>query len=296
MAVTAGLRAVAAAGLAALSLAACGCSFPGSHGPAQDHSRFEGAALMPDQTVLFSYKRLVYRPAKGIAAFPDGGIPKYLKDEDVLGAYHIPSDSLRILRREPNRRYTDGQGQFAIQRSKGTVALVTRGGQLRRDLAEIGYEDWLIDASTGAAQPLDWRTALPERGRAMTELYLVDGRGTLLFVTTPSPSPSKEAAERDVWLWVRTFDGQYLPVAKTSHYEGMDGDDLIYWIPETRQFMAFDVLTHASRALPGYRVPPREDVVQGVSIETGGKRLLIGRNGGAGWEYAPLPLEPGRLD
>lgn len=296
MAVAARLRAASAAGLAALSLAACGCSFPGSHGPAQDHSRFEGAVLMPGRTVLFSYKRLVYRPARGIAAFPDGGIPKYLKDEDILGTYHIPSDSLRILRREKNRRWTDGQGQFAIQRSRGTTALVTRGGQLRRDLGTMAYEDWLLDASTGAAQPLDWRTALPERGRAMTELYLVDERGTLLFVTAPASAPSKESARADFWLWVRTFDGRYLPVAKTSHYEGMDGDDVVYWIPETRRFMAFNVLAQTSRELPGYRMTPREEVVDGVLVETGGKRLLLGRRGSAGWEYTPLPLDPDRLE
>lgn len=59
--------------------------------------------------------------------------------------------------------------------------------------------------------------------------------------------------------------------------------------------MAFNLLSRETRGLPGYRVPPFEDVVEGVSIETGGKRLLFGRKDAGGWEYAPLPLEPDRL-
>lgn len=281
-------------------LASClplvGCVVPGCHGPAQDHSRFESAVLMQDRTVLFSFKRLVYRPAEGLAAFPDGGVPKYVADEDVLATYHIPSGALRILRRERNRRWTDGQGQYGIQRAKGAVALVSQGGQLRRDLAKNAYEDWLVDIATGSFQPVDYRTALVEHRLKMTEMYLVDARGTLLFVTVPLASPSRKGDETDVWLWIRTPGGDYVQVARTSHYERMEGDDLVYWIPETRRFKAFNVVTHATRDLPGYRVPPFvEDAVEGVSIETGGKRLMFGRKGDAGWQYEPLPLEPDLL-
>ena len=106
--------------------------FPGCHGPAQDHSRFESAVLLREHTVLFSFKHLVYRPAEGIAAFPDGGMPKYGPGRESPGTYHIPSGVLRILRREPNRRWADGQGTYGIQRSRGGVALVTQGGQLRQ--------------------------------------------------------------------------------------------------------------------------------------------------------------------
>ncbi len=290
-----GIRVVVVAGVIALLLTSGGCIFSCSYGPAQDQSRFEGAVLMPDQTILFSFKHLVYRPAQGIAAFPDGGVPKYLKDEDVLGTFHVPSGALRILRRERNRRWTDGQGQYAIQRSRGTVALVTRAGQLRRDLAKTAYEDWLLDASTGTAEPLDWRGELAERGLEMTEMYMVDARGTMLFITKPLAVASGRGADGDVWLWIRAPGGEYVRVARTSHYERMEGDDLVYWVPETRRFMAFNLLSRETRGLPGYRVPPFEDVVEGVSIETGGKRLLFGRKDAGGWEYAPLPLEPDRL-
>jgi hypothetical protein len=80
-------------------------------------------------------------------------------------------------------------------------------------------------------------------------------------------------------------------VAQTSHYERMEGDELVYWIPQTRRFKAFHVVTHTTRDLPGYRVPPQEDVTEGVSVETGGQQLRFGRKDGTGWHYEPLPLE-----
>jgi hypothetical protein len=79
------------------------------------------------------------------------------------------------------------------------MALVTQGGQLRHDLSKSEARNWLVDVSTGASQPVEWRSALAERGRAMTQMYLVDGRGTLLFVTTPLAA-SGGAAEEDVWF------------------------------------------------------------------------------------------------
>lgn len=284
---------VRAAVLAGLLLA--GLLLPGCHGAAQDHSRFENAALLSDRTVLFSFKHLVYRPAEGIAAFPDGGIPKYVEDEDLLATYHIPSGALRILRRERNRRWASGQGQYGIQRAKGTVALVTQGGQLRRDLAKTAYQDWLVDTADGSFRPVDFRDALPARGLRMTGMHLVDARGTLLFVTAPLSTPSGSRDERDAQLWIRTPRGDYVQVARTSHYERMDGDDLVYWLPQTRRYHAFDVVTHATRELPGYRVPPQEDPAEGVLVDTAGQHVQYGRKVGGSWAYEPLPIDPARL-
>ena len=278
--------------LAALSL--CGCPIPWSHGPAEDHSRFVGAALLDDRTVLFSFKRLVYRPARGIAAFPDGGVPHYDVDEDLLGAFDLPTGELRVLRREPNRRWSSGQGGFSVGQARGSAALVTRGGQLRNDLARLAYEDWIVDVAAGTLRPLRWREALAERGLAMKQLHLLDARGTLLFATAPASAATGSRAD-EVWLWVRTAEDRYVKVARTSHQEGMVGDELVYWIPETRRFRGFNVVTLADRDLPGFRVPSRERVDEGVAVETGGRRLLLGRRSGDAWAYEPLPIEPDDL-
>ena len=284
-----------AAGALTICTALGGCGILGSYGPPQDHSRFESAALMADRTVLFSFSHYVYRPAEGITAFPDGGIPRYLKDENVLATYQIASGDVRVLRRERNKHWTDGQGRFGIQRSQGSVALVTQGGQLRGDLSKNEFRHWLVDVSTGASQPVEWQNALAERGRATTQMHLVDGRGTLLFETVPLGADARKSREEDAWLWIRTPGGAFVQVAQTSHYERMAGDDLVYWTPRTRLFSAFNIVTQMTRDLPGYRVPAPQDVHEGVSIETGGQRLLHGHKASAGWEYVPLPLEPDRL-
>lgn len=281
--------------LLAATLAPAACGPLGTYGPAEDHSRFEGAALLADRTVLVSFSRLVYRPARGITAFPDGGIPRYLEDESVLAAYDIRSGSLRILRREANRRWASGQGRFGVGQVNGGLALVTRGGQVRLDLARNEYEDWIVDVPSGELRPLDWRVALLQRGRAMTELHLVDARGSLLFVTVPPGRESRRGDDPNAQLWIRTPAGEYLEVAWTSHYEGTRGDEVVFWIPETRRTRAFNLLTHETRDLPDYRLSPLEDPVEGVLVESGGRRVLLGRRGPAGWEYEPLPLDPGRL-
>ena len=286
-------RLVACAAAALLALAGCGPF--GSYAPAQDHSRFEGGALLPDRTVLFSFSRLVYRPATGITAFPDGGIPKYLEDESLLGTYHIPSGELKILRRERNTRWSQGQGRFGIQGVSGAMALVNQGGQLRRDLATNLVEHWLVDVGSGAATPVDWRTALAERGLAATEVRLLDGRGTLLFVTVPLADADRPRAATDRRLWVRSAAGTFAEVARTEHYERVLGDELVYWIPATRRYHAYHLVTGATRELTEYRAPAYEDVIEGVIVDTGGAALSYGRKVGGAWHYEPIPLSADRL-
>jgi hypothetical protein len=78
---------------------------------------------MPDQTIL-SFKRLISgrRRARGI---PDSGIPKYVKDEDILGTYPIPSDTLHPA---PGAEPALDDGRGSSQSSApGTMALVTQG-------------------------------------------------------------------------------------------------------------------------------------------------------------------------
>ena len=64
--------------LAALGLAGCTYAAP------VDRSGVEWAVLLPDRSVAIAFKELVYRPATGLAAWPDGGIPQYLRDREVI--------------------------------------------------------------------------------------------------------------------------------------------------------------------------------------------------------------------
>jgi hypothetical protein len=65
----------------ALALLASACT----HGPSEDHVQVQNVALKPDGTllaVIVKYER--YSPATGLAAFPDGGVPRMLEQRADL--------------------------------------------------------------------------------------------------------------------------------------------------------------------------------------------------------------------
>ena len=106
-----------------LLTAACSVGY----GPLQDHSEFVSARLADDKhRVLFSFHHFAYRPAAGWRAFPDGGIPNYVKDINLLGVYDLQNRKIRILRHEKNSIWEPGSGLFTIQAVKGSKALISR--------------------------------------------------------------------------------------------------------------------------------------------------------------------------
>ncbi|HEU0007086.1 MAG TPA: hypothetical protein VFS12_13965, partial [Terriglobia bacterium] len=99
------------------------------YGPLQDRSKFVSARLADDErTVLFSFHRFAYRAATGWRAFPDGGIPDYATDINILGTYDLQTRKIKILRREKNSQWQPGSGLFTIQSTKGYKALISQGG------------------------------------------------------------------------------------------------------------------------------------------------------------------------
>ena len=108
------------------------------YGPMQDHSEFVSARLTEDnRTVLFTFHRFMYKPAGGWGAFPDGGIPRYLENINIIAAYDLEPRSLRILHREKNTNWQPGSGLFTIQAINGAKALLIQGGQLRYLLLDM---------------------------------------------------------------------------------------------------------------------------------------------------------------
>ncbi len=83
--------------LVALLLVSC----MGGYGPPYDNSSFVSADTALDGRIgIFTMKRLVYRPASGWRAFPDGGIPKYLMDRNYIAVYDFTSGRTRVIYRE----------------------------------------------------------------------------------------------------------------------------------------------------------------------------------------------------
>jgi hypothetical protein len=270
------------------------------YGPLQDHSEFVSARLADDNhTVLFSFHRFIYRPATGWRAFPDGGIPDYLTDIILLGTYDVQSREIRILRREENSQWQPRSGLFTVHSTKGSRALISEGGQLRGPF-KLAVKYLLLDFKQGNATDLDLKSDLAKFGRDSGQIYLVDGDGTLVFVTLSLEEAKDSAAYRNSGLipeiWVRTPSGNYLKAAVSAHYQCTRNGEVIYWEPSTREFMAFSIATRKTRNATDFKVPGYEDVVNGVILSSNRKGLEFGVKVNEQWRYEWLDLKPEQLN
>ena len=216
---------------------ATSCSI--GYGPLQDHSEFVSARLADNkQTVVFSFHDYAYRPAAGWRAFPDGGIPHYVTDINLLGVYDLKTRKVRIVRRERNSEWQPGSGLFTIQDMKGTKALVGQGGQLRGPFRH-GIKHLLLDFKSDKTDVLDLKSDLAQRGRDFGVIYLVDADGTLLFVTLSLEEAKDSGARRNKEIipeiWIRTSGGDYLKVGASAHYECVRDGEVFFWVPSTRE-------------------------------------------------------------
>jgi hypothetical protein len=279
-------------------LAACLLMFltscnPG-YGSLQDYSQFVSAKLLDDkESILFTYHRYTYRPAAGWRAFPDGGIPKYEEDRNLIGVYNLARKKATILLREDNTDWQPGSGLYTIQAVKGTTALLAQGGQLRGAF-RLGVRYLLLDVAQRSATSLDLKGDLARLGRDCGEIYLVDPDGTLLFITQPLPaagdSRSRHKNNDDSEIWVRTAGGDYLKVAASSHYETVRNGEVIYWVNETRQFKAFSLSTHRTRPAPEFRYAEYVEVTEGAALSADRKGLEYGVKLNGFWQYQPIEL------
>ena len=274
------------------------CSW--GYGSLQDYSKFVSAKLLDDKkSVLFTYHRYTYRPATGWRAFPDGGIPKYEKDRNLVGVYDLVRKKVTILRSEDNSDWQPGSGLYTIQAVKeGTTVLLAQGGQLRGSF-KLGLKYLLLDVIQRSATSLDLKGDLARLGRDCGEIYLVDPDGTLLFVTQLLPVAGDSRSWRknidDSEIWVRTAGGDYLKVAAASLYETVRSGDVIYWVRDTRQFQAFSLSSHQTRPAPEFRYADHVDVTEGLILSADRKRLEYGVKANGAWQYQPIELTPQML-
>lgn len=267
------------------------------YGEPRDKSRFISAELMAGDVVLFSYAHTVYRMATGIAAFPDGGKARYDVDINILGTYNLDTHETRVLKREPNRDWQPDAGHYRILQVKGPTALVIQGGQLAGSSYKIDKTYWLLNIDGDSMDQLDLEQDLKVRGRAEGYMYMIRDDGTLLLIC-----PSLEEKNRNPhWrrdpgvipeLWVRYPGGDYYRIAASRHYEGMERDKIIYWIPRTRRYMDFDLNTRETTGMKDYKHPPFQDVTGGVMVDNDGRHLLLGHKEGGNWRYVSIGLEP----
>ncbi len=270
----------------------CSCNM--GFGPLEDRSAFASARIADDKrTIVFSAHHFAYRPAAGWRAFPDGGIPNYVTDINLLGAYDIQTRDVKIIRREINTEWQPGSGQFHISAINGSKALISQGGQLRGPF-RLGVKHLLLDFKTDKAEALDLKSDLARRGRDLGYIYLVDTEGTLVFVTLSNEEVKDSKAYKKRMLvpeiWVRTPVGDYAKVASSAHYQCVRNGEVIYWEPATRDFMAFSIANRTTRKATEFKVADYVDVVTGINLSSDRKALELGTKVAGQWKYQQLDL------
>ena len=269
------------ASLCLLLLAGC------QYGPATDRSRFKSAALVQNgNTIAFTAHDLVYRPAKGMGAFPDGGVPKYVEDRSFLCLYDRKTGTLSKRHEEKNTLWTNGSGALHIVTGRGNALLVSQSGQLRKDLATIYTRHHLIDLSDGSHETFDLAADLAKHGRDPGALYLIDDAGMFMSLTDPlNPVAGKPYIPE---IWIRLRGGTYLLAATNSQYQETRAGVLIYW--RDRKYYGFEIATRETRELPDYRPQGMKEVNEGVSVPTTGEAVKYGTRTSKGWDYQPIPV------
>ena len=277
------------------------------YGPPEDHSRFIDARLLADQrTCLFSFYRYVYRPAQGVAAFPDGGIPKYLEDVAVLGAVDVETGRVRVLARQPNTDWTPGSGEFRIHSACGPRALVTQGGQRRHNLSEMADRSFWLDLQGGGVRMVDFKEELARLGRARGIWHLLTPEGLTLHVTAPAGRPDSPLVQNpEAELWLRDTDGRYERVGSGEYY-GCQGTRIFFWDLAARKFYAYDWTTRTAAERPGND----PDYVAGLDVDgpcgaarsrtracrvDDGQTLLLEERRDETWRRTPIPVSTDRL-
>lgn len=259
------------------------------YGPAVDQSRFITAKLLEDnRTSVFSYHYFVYRPAAGLRAFPDGGIPKYLKDVHIIGTVDNSSGVQRILFCQSNSKWAHGSGKPYIVESQGRKILVQRGGQ-NRDLSLSNGEVIVIDVDTGKKEIMYPREEIAKLGREYLEMRLADGNGVIVFIAVLAGAGDKPEVPRE--LWARKPGGNWVKVADTQHYETCRNGEIFYWMPNSRTHFAFNVASGSSRTAPEFRVPEMQIITNGVNVSGDGLSLEYGTIQNDTWVYAPMTLD-----
>jgi hypothetical protein len=204
------------------------CQLGCSYAEPVDRSAIESAVLVPGTggMIALAFQKLLYRPATGIAAFPDGGIPRYLRDHEIIAVQSIDGGGPRILQRLENKG-VHGSASIAL-RSFGADpdhVLVRRSFQPSTSQGDqVAW--WRLSWRDGRISPYpDLAADLKKNGRALGspefgDIRVIDSDGALLI--------GARAGSQDE-LWLRPATGAYRRLDAFAHFYGIQGDELYYW-------------------------------------------------------------------
>jgi len=232
----------------ALAMSAC------SYGEPIDASGIEAAVLVNNgQTIVLAYHELKYRPARGLAAFPDGGMPKYLSDREIIAVMPIHGAAPRILQRIENKG-VHGSASISLRASDADAdhVLVISGGQPSTDQPSRARR-WRLDWRGGAALPYpDIAADLKDHGsslgsRAFGDVQIIALDGTLLI------GAMSQGVDQ---FWLLPPNGNYVLLDHFKQFYGIRGDEIYYW--KDNEAVVRNWRTGAARVVARYDVAQRQ--------------------------------------
>lgn len=258
-----------------------GCNW--GYGAPVDRARVGSAVLHEDgERCVFSFHDVVYRPAEGLRAFPDGGIPRYEIDRHKIAVVNVTSGEVSVLVDEMNLDWLDGHGGFHIAGLRGDWALVGQGGQ-REDYAP-DHIWWRLDLTSGELVQLALEQEFAKEGREVGRVELVDDEFTLIVVTKKGERPQE--------IWSRSKNGTRRHLATTDHFYGAaNGEIWSYDVPSRAGARTnYNTGTTVLDRRANFSIP-RKEAVRACSPRINTSELIFQEKVGEGWVERPLAIE-----
>lgn len=258
-----------------------GCTL--GYGPPLDNARIESAVLHDDgRRCVFGFHDVIYRPATGMRAFPDGGIPRYLVDQHILAMVDVQTGEITLLLERTNKDFQRGQGGFHVGSVRGQHVLVTQGGQGRHTPSE--YRWWHVQLSNGAHQQFRLREEFKKVGHKVKYAVIGDDDFTLIVQTEAIDGGSNA-------VWSRTRDGTLLELATTDYYYGVHDEQIWFYDPERRAGGRTNMHTGETvwNRSASFHIP-RVEVTTGCQPTSDHKGLKYQSREPSGWVDHVLPV------
>jgi hypothetical protein len=257
------------------------------YGEPFDRATFESAALHEDGArCVFALHDVVYRPAEGMRAFPDGGVPRYEIDRHKLGIVDVHSGKATVLVDQKNRLWLNGHGGFHVTGLRGRWAILGQGGQ--RPDYEHDRVWWRLDLTSGDLTELPLTEEFAAVHRVLGRVALADEDFTLILLTQKGEGPQE--------IWSRTADGTLRQLAATDHYYGTAEGQIWWYDVAGRAGARSDYRTGATvRERRANFAIPRQDPTTGCAARSAGRELVFQQKIDGTWQEHPLPVRAAEL-
>jgi hypothetical protein len=197
----------------------------GCYGPVRDQSGISSTAVLGDGRVAIAYHQYRYRPAAGIAAYPDGGISKTVRDRFIVGV--VGSDGTFHKLATYANEALPGSGSVSLRwfAADPQHLYATRAGQQTTSLP-IRYLNQQVRLSLdgGDEQKFDLAKELQKQGRS----FGAEGFGDYVALAPDGTLLVGATAGDKRELWLRSPSGALQRLASFDRFDRQGANYLFY--------------------------------------------------------------------